>query len=116
MSIFVRREEFVGSGIIAAEGYPAIPWPDRDIGDRIVGARDIFAFGEAAVEDVELALGLHGVAVDRIFDLHWGVGEEMAEASAEEWRAAHLPKEPRQGFGSFRAGRGQEFAEFLGEI
>ena len=40
----------------------------------------------------------------------------MAEAAAEEGRAAHLPEQPRQGLGAFRAGCGQELAELLGEI
>ena len=40
----------------------------------------------------------------------------MAEAAAEEGRAAHLPEQPRKGFGPLWAGRWQEFAELLGEV
>ena len=40
----------------------------------------------------------------------------MAEAAAEERRAAHLPEQPGQGLGARRAGGGQELAELLGEI
>src|SRR6185436_15273260 len=63
MLIFLRREEHVRAFVAAAERDPAVPRPDRDIGDRIVWPGDIVAFREALVEHVELALGFHGVAV-----------------------------------------------------
>ena len=92
MIIFVGREELVGAGVGATKRDAAVPGPDRDVGDRIIGSGDIFAFRQAAIEDVQLALGLHRVPVDRIFELLRRVGEEMAEAAAEEGRAAHLPE------------------------
>src|SRR5205814_4210370 len=79
-------------------------------------ARVIFADNETAVEDVQLALGFHGVAVDRIFDLLGSVGKEMAEAAAEEGCAAHLPEQPRQGLGPRGTCGRQEFAELLRKV
>ena len=71
---------------------------------------------QMAVEDVELALGLHGEAIDGVFDLGWRIGIEMAEAAAKIGRAAHLPEQPRQAFGAGgRLGR-QEGAEFFRQI
>ena len=54
--------------------------------------------------------------VDGVLDLRRRVGVEVAEAAAEERRAAHLPEQPVEYFGARRAGRGQEFAELLGEV
>src|SRR3954471_24771319 len=98
-------QEFVGAWVIATEGEAAVPWPDRDVGDRVIRAGDIFAFRETAVQNVKLALRFHRVAVDRIFELLGRVGEEMTEAASEEGGAAHLPEQPRKGFGPLRGGR-----------
>ncbi len=68
------------------------------------------------VEHVELALHLHRVAVDGIFDVDGRIGIEMAETAAEEGGRAHLPEQPVH---RLRAGpeiRRQEGAEFFGEI
>ncbi len=40
----------------------------------------------------------------------------MAETAAEEGGAAHLPHQPRQGFGALRGVGGQKGAEFFGEM
>src|ERR1700752_5212508 len=41
----------------------AVPWPCRDIGNRILAAGEIFIVGQAPVEHVKLPLHFHGVAV-----------------------------------------------------
>ena len=94
----------------------AIPRPDRDVGDRVAVAGDVFAFRQASVEHVELPLRLHGEAVDGIFDLGLRIGIEMAKAAADIGRAAHLPEEPGQAFGARGALGRQQGAELLGEI
>src|SRR4051794_2655180 len=100
MFVLVGRQELVRALVIAAERKPAVPRPDGDIGDGIVRPRDIFAVRETAVEHVELTLGLHRIAVDRIFELLGRISEKVAEAAAEKGRAAHLPEQPRKGLGA----------------
>src|SRR5207245_3427289 len=56
MLMFVGREELVGTLIAAAESDPAVPGPDRDIRDAVLGPGDIFVVRELAIEQVELAL------------------------------------------------------------
>ena len=60
----------------------------RAIGDEIA-AGEIFVMRQVRVEDRELALGFHRVAVDRIFCLERCLVEEMAEATADEGGRAH---------------------------
>ena len=72
--------------------------------------------GEPLVEHVEQSFRFHGEAIDGVFDLHWCVGVEVAEASAEVGRAAHLPEQPGQAFGAGGGVGGEEGAELLGEI
>ncbi len=43
MLIFVRGQELVGAWIGAAERDAAVPRPDRDVGDGVIGTGDIFA-------------------------------------------------------------------------
>src|SRR3954471_18777134 len=50
-------------------GEAAVPRPYGDVGDGVVVAGEIFAFGQPPVEHVELPLGLHREAVDRVFEL-----------------------------------------------
>ena len=51
------------------------------------------------VEHIELALDLHGVAVDRVFPLLRRIGVEMPEPATEIGGGAHLPEEPREHLG-----------------
>src|SRR5690606_12004532 len=74
--VFMHRQELAGI-VLPALHHAAIPGPDRHIRNRIFRAGDIFVVSETAVEDVELPLRLHGVAVDGIFDLLWRIGVEM---------------------------------------
>src|SRR5439155_10142623 len=116
MLILPGVQEDVRALIAAPQRDSAVPGPYGDVGDRIIRTRDIFAVSQTAVEDVQLALGFHGVAVDRIFDLLGSVGKEMAEAAAEEGCAAHLPEQPRQGLGPRGTCGRQEFAELLRKV
>ncbi len=79
-------------------------------------ARHVLVVGEVPVEHVHLALHLHRVAVDRVFDLHRRIGIEMAEAAAEIGRGSHLPEQPVHRLGARPDVRRQEGAEFLGQI
>ena len=93
-----------------------VPGPDRDVGHRVVVAGDVAPGGQQPVEHIELALGLHRVAVDRVLELFRRVGIEMPEAAADEGRAAHLPEQPRQAFGARGRRGGQQGAELLGQM
>ena len=115
MLVLLHLQEF-GGVVEHAERQPAVPGPDRDVGDGVIGAAEEAAFGEAAVEHVELALGLHREAVDGVFDLRRGIGVEMAEAAAEIGRAAHLPEQPGEALGARRRLGRQEGAELFGEM
>ena len=94
----------------------AIPGPDCHVGDAVFVAGDVAVLGQLAVEHVELALDLHRVAVDRVLVLLRRVGVEVAEAAAEEGRAAHLPEQPVQRLGALGQVPGQEVAEFFREV
>ena len=80
MLIVVNGQEFrrVVNGVSDEE---AVLGQDRHIRDRIFIARDIAPVGEVSVQHIELALGFHRVAVDRIFDLLRRVGVEVPEAT-----------------------------------
>ncbi|MCY1441817.1 hypothetical protein D9M71_581540 [compost metagenome] len=69
-----------------------------------------------AVEDIQLPLGLHREAVDRVLELLWRVCIEMSEAAAQVGRRTHLPEQPVEGFGAPCGIGGQEFAEFLRQV
>ena len=114
MGVLLHGQEFGGSIAVAQER--AEPGESGHVGDRIVAARQIFMARQMGVEDVEQPLGLHRIAVDRIFHLERGIGVEMAEAAAEEGRRAHLPHQPVERLRPRpRLGR-QERPELLGEI
>jgi hypothetical protein len=76
----------------------------------------MYSLGQAAVEHIQLALGFHREAVDRVFDLARRIGVEMPEAAAQVGRAAHLPEQPRQALGALPQVGGQEGAELLGQV
>src|SRR5262245_37395320 len=92
-------QEF-GTAVLVVLRQAAVPWPNRDVGDGVAIAGDVFVFSETPVEHVEQALRLHGKAVDGIFDLGRRIGVEMAEAATNVGRAAHLPEEPGQALGA----------------
>ena len=94
IGVALHIQKFPGANIGPVQRNPAIPGPDRNIGDRILIASDIFMFAKLPVEHVELPLHLHRVAVDGIFYLFRRIGEEMAKAPAQQRRAAHLPEQP----------------------
>jgi hypothetical protein len=74
------------------------------------------AFAEAAIQDVELTLGLHGEAIDRVFEFFRCIGVEMPEAATQVRGRAHLPEQPVQCFGAACQVGGQEGAEFFRQV
>ncbi|ENN88140.1 hypothetical protein RHSP_39340 [Rhizobium freirei PRF 81] len=113
--VILHLQEFAGT-ILPALGETAVPGPDGDIGDRVFAARDIFAFRQATIEHVEFTLHFHRKAIDRIFDLRRCISIEVPETAAEIGRAAHLPEQPGQAFGTSRLLLRQEGGELFGEI
>ena len=113
--VILHRQEF-RRAVAPTLGEAAIPGKHRHVGDGVVGARKIFVLGKASVEHIELALYLHREAVDRVFDLDWRIGVEVAEAAAEIGRAAHLPEQPVQRLGAGGHVLREEGAKLLREI
>ena len=99
--VVLHRQE-PGRTVEQALGEAAVPRPHRDVGDRVVVAAQEPRLGEAAIEHVELAPGLHREAVDGVFDPGRRPGVDVAEAAAGTGRAAHLPEEPGQDLGAHR--------------
>ncbi len=97
--VLVRREEL--GGTVGAAHDVAVPGIDGDVGDRVLVADDVFFVGQMLVEHVQLPLGFHRIAVDRILDLERRIGVEMTEAAADERRRAHLPHQPVHRLGAF---------------
>src|SRR5580704_2812084 len=114
--LVIVHAEKLGRAVLSAPHQSAVPGPDGHVRNRVVGARDIFAFREAAVEDIEQALRLHCEAIDGVFDLERRVGVEMAESAAEIWRRAHLPEEPRKALRALGGFGRQEDSKLLREI
>src|SRR3954471_4405439 len=67
-------------------GERAVPGPDRHVGDAVLVACQVRALGETTIEDVELALDVHRIASDGVFDLGRRVRVEVAEPAAEKRR------------------------------
>ena len=99
-----------------AQNEGAVPRHDRHVGDRVLGACHVLRLRQVSVEDVELALDLHGVAIDGVLDLLRRVGVEVAEAAAEVGGGAHLPEEPVEALSALSVFGGQELAELLGQV
>jgi hypothetical protein len=74
------------------------------------------AAGKLLVQHVKLAFGFHRKAVDRVFDFHRRIAEEVAKAAAEERRRALQPEQPVEGFGAACRIFGQEEAELFRQI
>jgi len=91
--VFLNLQELARS-VQRALHQIAVPGPDRHVGDRVVVAHHVRAIGQVAIQDVELALHLHRVAIDGVLELLGRVGIEVAESAAQERRAAHLPEQP----------------------
>ena len=89
--VFMHGKEF-RRAIQEALHQPAIPGPNGDIGDGIIITAQIGAFREPPVQHIQLPLGFHRKAINRVFDLHRRIGIEMPKAAAQIWRAAHLPE------------------------
>src|ERR1700678_2439880 len=46
----------------------AIPWPHCDIGDGIIGSRQVLGLRQSPIENIELAFHLHRNAIESVFD------------------------------------------------
>src|ERR1700709_1075448 len=95
MRILMDAQEFSDVDV-PAERVGPVPGEDREVGDRDMVAKNEGAVGEATVQDVHLALGLHRVAVDGVFDFHRRVLVEMREAAADVRGTSDLPEQPRK--------------------
>ncbi len=59
-------------GVVEAVQYQSpIPRPDRNVSDRISITADVWLVGQLSIEHIHLAFGLHGEAIDRIFEFWW---------------------------------------------
>ena len=115
MSVGLNLQEFTGFVQLALD-QRAVPGPHRHVGNGVLVSRQKRTLGKAAVEHVQLALDLHRVPVDRVFDFCWCVSIEVPKPSAQKRRAAHLPEQPRQAFGALGAIQRKKGAELLGQI
>ena len=114
--ILAEREELRARVVGFAAMEQAQPGVGGDIRDRIVVAGQKAGLGELPVGHVEDPLRLHGVAVDGVFDLHRGVGVEMAETPAKEGRRTHLPHQPADRLSAARRIAGQQAVELLRQV
>ena len=99
VGVFVYGQEFGGRVDVVAHQL-AIPGPDGNIGDGVGVTGQVAVVGEALVEDVQLAFVFHGEAVDGVLEFFRGIDVEVAEASTQVRRRAHLPEQPIEGFGA----------------
>src|SRR5690606_26450001 len=72
--------EELGRAVHLVGHYAAIPGPDGHVGDAVLVPGDIGVVGQLPIEHVQLTLGFHGVAVDRVLVLLRRVGVEVTEA------------------------------------
>ena len=100
---FLRPPHGVGIGfgihelgriILPVQQQPAIPGPDRNVGDGVFVAAHVAIIDEMAVEHIELALYLHGETVDGVLNFFGRIIVEMPKPTAEIRGAAHLPEKP----------------------
>mmetsp|Transcript_30028 Transcript_30028/g.74499 ORF Transcript_30028/g.74499 Transcript_30028/m.74499 type:complete len:210 (-) Transcript_30028:429-1058(-) len=93
----------------------ADPGEDGEVRDgRLVAAAHVVAPRQLLVQHVQLALGLHGEAVDAVLDVHRGVVVEVAEAAADVGRGARLPEQPVHALGA--AGQVRDGGQELGAV
>src|SRR5690606_34603363 len=59
MGIAVRFEEFRRL-VYLVSGHPAVPGPDRHIGDAVLLAGNVAVIRQLAIEHIQLPLDLHG--------------------------------------------------------
>ena len=92
-------------------------------GIRVVSVDDDFTMPVFATDDpAELGpqdyvfITLKSHQVDGVLDFERRVGKEMPEAAAQIGRAAHLPEQPVQAFGTFGMIGGKERAKLFGQI
>src|SRR5690606_24418630 len=115
VGIALGIEEF-GGAVHLVGHYAAIPGPDGHVGDAVLVPGDIGVVGQLPIEHVQLTLGFHGVAVDRVLVLLRRVGVEVTEAAADEGRTAHLPEQPVEALGTTTDVLRNEGAELVRQI
>mmetsp|Transcript_29286 Transcript_29286/g.82624 ORF Transcript_29286/g.82624 Transcript_29286/m.82624 type:complete len:240 (-) Transcript_29286:153-872(-) len=71
------------------------PWVYRHVRDGVLVHDEVPPL-QLLVQHIQLSLGLHGVAVNRVLDLQGGIVVEVAKAATHERSAAMLPEEPVQ--------------------
>src|SRR5690554_4952333 len=115
VGIALGIKEF-GGAVHLVGHYAAIPGPDGHVGDAVLVPGDIGVVGQLPIEHVQLTLGFHGVAVDRVLVLLRRVGVEVTEAAADEGRTAHLPEQPVEALGTTTDVLRNEGAELVRQI
>src|SRR5690606_29643374 len=108
--------EELGRAVHLVGHYATIPGPDGHVGDAVLVPGDIGVVGQLPIEHVQLTLGFHGVAVDRVLVLLRRVGVEVTEAAANEGRTAHLPEQPVEALGTTTDVLRNEGAELVRQI
>src|SRR5690554_5008846 len=115
VGIALGIKEF-GGAVHLVGHYATIPGPDGHVGDAVLVPGDIGVVGQLPIEHVQLTLGFHGVAVDRVLVLLRRVGVEVTEAAADEGRTAHLPEQPVEALGTTTDVLRNEGAELVRQI
>ena len=99
--VIARYIQELGGIVGPSQHKIAVPGIDCHVGQRIL-SRHPLMLRQMPIQHVQLALGFHRIAVDRVFLLGWRIGVEMPEASAHERRGSHLPEEPAEHLGPLR--------------
>jgi hypothetical protein len=115
VGVFVHRKEFTRVVGLAFH-HQAVPGVNGDVGNAVVVTRHVGPLGQVAVQHVELALDLHGEAVDGVFELLGRVGVKVAETTAQVGRRTHLPEQPIERFGARGGALGQQGTKLFGQI
>jgi hypothetical protein len=102
MRVFLDAQERACIAIQFAAYQRAVPRPRRHVGDRVAVTSKILRMRQSFVEDVELSLHFHCIAIDRVFDFRGGVCIEVPETATKEWCASCLPEKPREALGALR--------------
>mmetsp|Transcript_4490 Transcript_4490/g.13296 ORF Transcript_4490/g.13296 Transcript_4490/m.13296 type:complete len:264 (+) Transcript_4490:69-860(+) len=98
------------------------PRGDRHVRDGVLAPAYVFLrlaicrATQVLVEHVQLALHLHGEAIDAIFDLNWCVLVEVPKATPEKGCGAHLPHEPVNALRPLAPVLGYELAVLLRQV
>jgi hypothetical protein len=114
--VIVDAQEGLGLVVDRAEYEGREPREVGDVGEGVFLARQEPAVRKPLVGDIEDALGLHRIAIDRIFDLLGRIGVEVTEAATHERPARHLPEGPGEHLGARGRIGGEEHPELFGQV